>query len=80
MATQSQVAAVSPDAGDFLNDYLTEIQLAGLLKKDVRTLRRWDAERTGPPRTRAGKTILYRKSAVALWLEQNESRPLRRAR
>ena len=48
MATRSQVAPVSPDAGDFLNDYLTEVQLAGLLKKDVRTLRRWDAELNWP--------------------------------
>jgi hypothetical protein len=56
MATRSQVAAVSADAGNFLNDYLTEVQLAVVLKKDVRTLRRWDAERTGPPRTHAGKT------------------------
>ncbi len=68
----------SAAASDFLNEYFTEKQLALALDRDIRTLRRWDAERTGPPRIRVGRKILYRKSAIAHWLAQNESRPLSR--
>jgi hypothetical protein len=60
-----------------LDDYFTEKQLALTLGRDVRSIRRWHALRTGPPRIRVGKVILYRKSSVALWLEQHESRPPR---
>jgi hypothetical protein len=78
MATQP-FADVSADtataASDFLRDYFTEKQLAHVLDRNTRTLRRWYAERTGPPRIRVGRKILYRKSAVSLWLAQNESRP-----
>jgi hypothetical protein len=80
MATQP-FADVSADtaraASDFLRDYFTEKQLAHVFDRNTRTLRRWYAERTGPPRIRVGRKILYRKSAVALWLAQNESRPVR---
>ncbi|OLB24859.1 MAG: hypothetical protein AUH15_00015 [Acidobacteriales bacterium 13_2_20CM_55_8] len=81
MASQP-VALVSADtsttASDFLSDYLTEKQLARSLTRNVRTIRRWDALRIGPPRIRVGRKILYKKSSVAHWLQENESRPLRR--
>jgi len=80
MATQPLVSADSTaaNASDFLSEYFTEKQLGQALDRDIRTLRRWDALRVGPPRIRVGRKILYRKSAVAHWLAQHESRPVRR--
>jgi len=53
-----------------LNDYLTKDELARELRRSTRTLDRWHTRRVGPPRTRAQKLILYKKSSVAKWLEQ----------
>ncbi len=53
-----------------LNDYLTKDELARELRRSTRTLDRWHTRRVGPPRTRAQKLILYKKSHVAKWLEQ----------
>jgi predicted DNA-binding transcriptional regulator AlpA len=38
----------------------------------TRTADRWHTFRTGPPRTRVGRKILYRKSAIAEWLKGKE--------
>jgi predicted DNA-binding transcriptional regulator AlpA len=57
--------------------YVTEFDLAAMLGLNVRTLRRWWAERTGPPVTKIGKFTYYQKSAVERWLSQREQRPCR---
>jgi hypothetical protein len=57
---------------DLLSDFLTEGQLGQLLSKNVRTLRRWNAARQGPPRIVVGRTILYRKSSIVDWLASHE--------
>ena len=53
-----------------LSEYLTRDELARELRRSTRTLDRWHTMRVGPPRTRAGKLILYRKSHVVRWLER----------
>ena len=55
-----------------LNEYLTKDELARELRRSTRTIDRWHVQRIGPPRTkvRRSKLILYKKSTVAAWLEQ----------
>jgi len=48
-------------------------QLARDLEIDIRTLRRWHQQRTGPPRAKLGRKIVYLRSAVLKWLEKNQS-------
>jgi len=60
--------------------YVTEFELAAMLGLNVRTLRRWWAERSGPPVTKIGKFTYYQKSAVERWLAQREQRPCRSSR
>jgi DNA-binding transcriptional MerR regulator len=56
------------------NDLLTEDEAARLLRVAPRSLRRWRAIGTGPPYTRAGRRVLYRRAAVLKWLQDNERR------
>jgi hypothetical protein len=56
----------------FGDQYLTKEKLARALHVAKRTLDRWHVLRTGPPRTYAGKKVLYRKSSIEAWLERNE--------
>jgi Helix-turn-helix domain len=58
--------------GAILEGYLTESELAMQLGRGVRTLARWRALDEGPPVTRIGREILYRKSSVKAWLEGRE--------
>lgn len=46
--------------------------LARLLGRSLRTLDRWEKDRTGPPRIKIGKLRLYDLSLVPEWLKQNE--------
>ena len=59
---------MSNEAAQVLDEYFTEAELATQLKRDVRSLRRWDQMRVGPPRTLLGRTVLYRKESVRDWL------------
>ena len=64
---------------EILDGYLSRRDLAHQLGKSTRTLDRWAALRTGPPRTLMGQTILYRVDDVRRWLAaQREDRPQRR--
>ena len=64
---------------DVLDGYLTRADLAQQFHKSERTLDRWAAQRTGPPRTVIGQTILYDIEDVRAWLQdQRENRPQRR--
>ena len=59
-----------------LSEFLTKEELAVELRRDPRTLDRWDALGIGPPRTRVGRTVFYRRSSVQKWLSaQEQSRP-----
>jgi len=60
-------------------DFFSEDQLCKELGLTQRTLRRWHQLRVGPPRTRVGRRIFYRKTAVVQWLVNREQQPLRRS-
>lgn len=53
---------------DLRRELLTEEQLAALLRKDPRTLRRWRQLRIGPPWVPLGRSVVYLSSAVLRWL------------
>lgn len=44
------------------DDLITEQQFADLVSRTLRTVRRWAAERTGPRRTRIGRTVYYSRA------------------
>jgi len=55
-----------------LEGYYTPEELAAELKRNRRTLARWAALGEGPPITRVGKQIFYRKTSAAAWLASLE--------
>jgi Helix-turn-helix domain len=55
-----------------LAEFMTVEELAAELGRNKRTLDRWDALGIGPPRTRMGRTLLYRRSSVQKWLAAQE--------
>jgi hypothetical protein len=59
-------------ADTVLSEYLTPEELAGELGICKRTLDRWQASRSGPPRVTVGRRPLYRREAVTLWLRKRE--------
>jgi len=59
-----------------LGEYVTPDQLAQHLGVSVRTLSRWHARRIGPPRCSVGKLILYRVTAVRIWMAEREFGPV----
>ncbi len=52
-------------------------EVTGLLDVSLRTLSRWHSQRVGPARCKVGRTILYRSDALANWLSENETPPVR---
>ena len=59
-------------AGTVLSEYLTPVELAGQLGVCKRTLDRWWAARSGPPRVTIGQRPMYRREAVTEWLRRRE--------
>jgi hypothetical protein len=55
-----------------LEAYLDDAQLAHELNVSPRTVARWRAMREGPPVTRVGRRVMYRRSAVEAWLADLE--------
>jgi hypothetical protein len=55
-----------------LAEFMTIEDLAAELGRNKRTLDRWDALGIGPPRTRMGRTVLYRRASVQKWLVAQE--------
>jgi hypothetical protein len=55
-----------------LSEFLTTEELAAELGRNKRTLDRWEALGTGPPRTRVGRKVLYRRNSVQKWLAAQE--------
>lgn len=62
------------------SEYLTEEEFAHVVRRDVRTTRRWHAMRVGPPRISFNnKLVLYRRESVVEWLNSLEhGKPSRR--
>jgi len=55
-----------------LSEFLTKEELAVELRRNVRTLDRWDVLGLGPPRTCIGRAVLYRRSSLQKWLVAQE--------
>jgi hypothetical protein len=55
-----------------LSEFLTTEELAAELRRNPRTLDRWDALGMGPPRTHVGRKVLYRRTSVQKWLAAQE--------
>lgn len=55
-----------------LADFLTKEALAAELRRNARTLDRWEVLGLGPPRTLIGRKILYRRASVQKWLAAQE--------
>jgi hypothetical protein len=57
-----------------LSGFLTKEELAAELRRNKRTLDRWEVLGVGPPRTLVGRQILYRRSSLLKWLAAQERR------
>jgi hypothetical protein len=57
-----------------LSEFLTKEELAVELRRNKRTLDRWEVLGMGPPRTLIGRQILYRRSSLLKWLAAQERR------
>ena len=57
-----------------LSEFLTKEELAAELRRNSRTLDRWDVLGMGPPRTHVGRQVLYRRASVERWLAAQEQR------
>ena len=66
--------------GGVLTGWISRLDLALELGLSVDTLRRWEAQRFGPPCVRAGRKVYYRRAAVEDWLEEQEQAAPRRRR
>ena len=55
-----------------LSEYMEEDELAAELNCSPRTIQRWHRLREGPPRTKIGKRVFYRRNSVADWLRSRE--------
>jgi hypothetical protein len=55
-----------------LTDYLSRADTAKVLGVRPLTLDRWRANRRGPPYTRLGHKVLYKKSSLAEWFNAQE--------
>jgi predicted site-specific integrase-resolvase len=55
-----------------LSDFLEEDDAANELKVCARTLHRWRRLGEGPPITKLGRRILYRRSSLQTWLRARE--------
>jgi hypothetical protein len=60
------------DPARILSDFLTKEDLAAELRRNPRTLDRWEVLGMGPPRTHVGRKILYRRASVQKWLAAQE--------
>jgi hypothetical protein len=63
-----------------LSGMYTRQQLAVELGFTCDTLCRWEARQIGPPCTRIGRRVLYRRDAVEAWLLKLENARANRAR
>lgn len=60
------------DCQPILSEFLTKEELAAELRRNPRTLDRWDVLGMGPPRTHVGRQVLYRRASVQKWLVAQE--------
>ena len=53
-------------------DLLGESELARLLGKSLRTIRRWSVERRAPLKVKLGRSVFYRRESVLKWIAAQE--------
>jgi hypothetical protein len=58
-----------------LTGFLTQEELAAEFKVKPGTIKSWRKKRFGPPATRIGKRVFYRRSSVLEWIAARELRP-----
>jgi predicted site-specific integrase-resolvase len=63
---------IGDDSRNVLSDYMDSSETAAQLTVSVRTLERWRRLDEGPPITKMGKKVLYRRSSVEAWLRARE--------
>ena len=68
---RQQIGAENRRPG-LLDDFLSTEELAVELDVTPLTLVRWRMQKTGPPVTRLGRRILYRRSSLQKWLVSQE--------
>ena len=68
----THVGDVMSNSDPILSEFLTKEELAAELRRNPRTLDRWDVLRMGPPRTHVGRKVLYRRASVQKWLAAQE--------
>jgi hypothetical protein len=57
---------------EILSEFFTKEELAAELRRNPRTLDRWEVLGMGPPRTHVGRKVLYRRASVDKWLVAQE--------
>ena len=62
-----------------MREVLTTPELAYYLSISDRTLIRWRVKRVGPPWTKVGHHVRYRRADVDAWLESQRREPVREA-
>ncbi len=72
MLEKHSTGLVAPDGetvpSTVLEGFVTQEQLAEMLGVGVRTLRRWNHLRFGPPSRRIGRRVIYLQSEVRSWV------------
>lgn len=66
------------DVGE-LTEFLTTEELSAYIRVPTGTLRNWRHRRYGPPGFKVGNTVLYRRTAVDVWLARQEEADADRA-
>ena len=78
---QTTAPALQEQPLNLLADWISREQLAGELGVANDTLARWEARRIGPPCTRIGRKVLYRRTSVQDWIRaQEQVHPVRTSR
>jgi hypothetical protein len=62
------------------DEWLSEAEAAAAVDKSLRTLRQWRKRGVGPPYTRFGRSVKYRKRALAEYFRTSEINPTRERR
>ena len=60
-----------------MRDILTTGELADMLSVSERTLIRWRVQRVGPPWTKVGHAVRYRRRDVDAWMDSQRREPVR---
>jgi hypothetical protein len=57
-----------------LNDYLTAAECAAELNVSAMTLSRWRMAKSGPPVTKIGRKVFYKRPSVRSWVASQEKK------